>query len=49
MVTFKLSHRRWMSRVEKLPSRLATQAHLPEDVEDVMLRIVGKQKPRLIH
>ena len=46
MVTFKLSHRRWMSRAEKSPSRLATQAHLPEDV---MLRIVGKQKPWLIH
>ena len=38
--------RRAMSKAEISPSRLATQAHLPEDV---VLRIVGKQKPSLIH
>lgn len=35
-----------MSKAEISPSLLATQAHLPEDV---VLRIVGKQKPSLIH
>ena len=35
-----------MAEAEIPPSRLATQAHLPEEV---VLRIVGKQKPSLIH
>ena len=38
--------RRATSKAEILPSRLAEQAHLPEDV---VLRIAGKQKPSLIH
>lgn len=38
--------RRAMAKAEIPPSRLATQAHLPEEV---VLRIVGKQKPSLIH
>ena len=38
--------RRAMSKAEMSPSRLAKQAHLPEDV---VLRIVGTQKPSLIH
>ena len=38
--------RRAMSKAEMSPSRLAEQAHLPEDV---VLRIVGKQKPSLIY
>ena len=38
--------RRAMSKAEIPSSRLANQAHLPEDV---VLRIVGRQKPSLIH